>query len=195
MDIDRGEGRDGVAAIDALLSWLDTDRRARLILSGDLSLRWCNAAGRALLEIGGVLTLRNGVVRTSDASEAPQFARLAREAGPSLRVHCIPLGGEGHLVIAARLLVGTPFVGLTAYPSHNAAAHHWADLGQAFGLTGSEREIVQALSRGLTADTIAKDSRTSVKTVRTHIRHAYSKLEVSSREGLFHKLAPYILAD
>ena len=42
---------------------------------------------------------------------------------------------------------------------------------------------------------MAQRLHTSVKTVRTHIRHVYSKLGVSSREELFHKLTPYMIVD
>jgi len=44
---------------------------------------------------------------------------------------------------------------------------------------------------GNTAAAIAANSNISIDTVRTHIRHIYSKIGVASREGMFRQLRPY----
>jgi DNA-binding CsgD family transcriptional regulator len=195
MDTVKSLGGESDTSLDVLASWFDADRRGRLILDSDLSLRWCNAAGRLLLSSAKALVLWNGSVRTRDAGEGARFLQFIKGAGRALSVHCISSGDDGHMVIAARRLTDSTLVGVTAYITQDPADYQWADLSQAFGLTGAERDIVQSLSCGYTAENIAARQSVSVKTIRTHIRHAYSKLEVSSREELFHKLAPYMVVD
>jgi len=195
MDADENRLQDRVTSEGALASWLDADRRGRLILEDDLTLRWCNAAARHMLTNGGRLVLRNGTVRPREPARAQQFSQFIQSSDARLSVYCLTDQEDHHLVLAARRLPGAALIGLTAYDADETFEYHWADLSQAFGLTGAEREIAQALGGGLTAEGIASRFRVSVKTVRTHIRHVYSKLEVSSREELFHKLAPYMLTE
>ena len=179
-----------------LAEWFDSDRRGRLIVDHDLNLRWCNKAGRALLSGRGPLLLRDGVLRPRVKSEAARFGAFMRSATDQVSAYCMRTGEDlHHLVLVARALDSLPLTAVTAYFSGEAFLYAWADLCGAFGLTGVERETAQALAGGFTAEGIAQRTRTSVKTVRTHIRHVYSKLGVSSREELFHKLAPYMLTD
>jgi DNA-binding CsgD family transcriptional regulator len=116
-----------------------------------------------------------------------------RDADQQLTVHCLSLQDEAHLIIAARRLTSASLVGLTLYVAEDQHDDCWADLIEAFGLTQSERDIVQALSGGLTAEGIATKMSISVATVRSHIHRAYAKLGVSSREELFHKIAPFLV--
>jgi DNA-binding CsgD family transcriptional regulator len=50
---------------------------------------------------------------------------------------------------------------------------------------------VLALLHGHSAETISKQQKLSINTVRTHIRHAYEKLDITCREALWRRLAPY----
>jgi DNA-binding CsgD family transcriptional regulator len=148
-----------------------------------------------LLTNGSALVLRNGVVRTRDPAQAEPFADFMRKSKADLSIYCMPNRDDHHLIVAARQLAASAVIGLTVYEAEEITEYHWADLSQAFGLTGSERDIAEALGSGLTAEGIADQFGISVKTVRTHIRHLYSKLDVSSREELFHKLAPFMMTD
>lgn len=182
-------------AAPALEGWLSIDRRARLIVGDDLALHWCNAAGRALLERRDPLLLCGDVVRPRNPADTRRFQEFLARARSDVSVLCLAdHDREAHLLTAAVRLPGR-FVGLTASFACDELERHWADLREAFGLTASERDIAQALASGLTAEAVARRLRTSVKTVRTHIRHVYSKLGVSSREELFHKLTPYMILD
>jgi DNA-binding CsgD family transcriptional regulator len=184
-----------VETAPVLETWLDLSRRARLILADDLSLQWCNAAGRALLERRDPLLLSGGVVRPRSPAESRRLHDFVSAAGPEISVLCLAdHDREEHLLVEALRLPGR-LVGLTAVFACCEVERRWADLREAFGLTASERDIAQALSSGFTAEAVAQRLRTSVKTVRTHIRHVYSKLGVSSREELFHKLTPYMIVD
>jgi DNA-binding NarL/FixJ family response regulator len=55
-------------------------------------------------------------------------------------------------------------------------------------LTAREREVLQALSRGLRYKEIATDMAISAETVRTHVRHIYEKLQVQSRTEALNKV-------
>jgi DNA-binding NarL/FixJ family response regulator len=55
------------------------------------------------------------------------------------------------------------------------------------GLTLREREVLQALSRGLRYKEIASDMAISMETVRSHVRHIYEKLHVQSRVEALNK--------
>lgn len=56
-------------------------------------------------------------------------------------------------------------------------------IGESYGLTGREREILQLLVDGLTMRRIADRLGLSYHTVGNHLRHIYSKLHVRSRSG------------
>jgi DNA-binding NarL/FixJ family response regulator len=51
-------------------------------------------------------------------------------------------------------------------------------------LTPSERRVTERARRGLTNREIAADLYVTVKTVETHLRNAYRKLEIRSRGEL-----------
>jgi DNA-binding CsgD family transcriptional regulator len=183
-------------AAPLLESWLGLGRRARLIVTDGLGLQWCNPAAMALLERHDPLVLCGDTIRPRNPADSRRFQEFVRAAGPETTVLCLAdQHHEGHLLVTGIRLAGR-LVGVTASSSaSDEIEYHWADLREAFGLTASERDIAQALSSGYTADAVAHKLRTSIKTVRTHIRHVYSKLGVSSREELFHKLAPYMIED
>jgi DNA-binding CsgD family transcriptional regulator len=179
-----------------LASWLNAERRGRMILTADLALNWCNHAARKLIGQRQGLVLRGGYLRLCDPAEQKRFEDFIRSADDQLSVLCLPDDdGEDHLVTTAIRLPQTSLVGVTAFRAWHDVEYLWADLHHAFGLTRSEQEICRSLGGGLTADAVADKLQTSVKTVRTHIRHVYSKLGVCSREELFHKLMPYMIVD
>jgi DNA-binding CsgD family transcriptional regulator len=183
-------------AAPVLETWFEAGRRARLIVDDDLVLQWCNGAARSLLERRDPLLLSALALRTGNAGCNRRLQEFVRGAGRAISILCLPdAAGEDHLLISAVRLQQGGTVGLTAFFASGGIDCQWADLREAFGLTACEREIAQALASGHTAEAVAQKLQTSVKTVRTHIRHVYSKLGVSSREELFHKLTPYMIAE
>ena len=157
-----------------LESWLGLGRRSRLIVTDGLSLQWCNPAAVALLERHDPLVLCGDTVRPRNPADSRRFQDFVRATGPQTTVLCLAdHDHEGHLLVTGVRLPGR-LVGVTASYASDEIEHHWADLRDAFGLTASERDIAQALSSGFTAEAVAHRLRTSIKTVRTHIRHVYS---------------------
>jgi DNA-binding CsgD family transcriptional regulator len=59
---------------------------------------------------------------------------------------------------------------------------------QQYGLTNTERKVISMLANGATANEIALTNGSSLLTVRTHIKRAYEKMQVNSREKMFARL-------
>jgi DNA-binding NarL/FixJ family response regulator len=59
------------------------------------------------------------------------------------------------------------------------------DLTRLYGLTPTEQQITELMLQGLSVAAIAEKLHNSVLTVRTHIKRAYVKLNVGSKEQLF----------
>ena len=64
-------------------------------------------------------------------------------------------------------------------------------VGGVDALTPSERRVAQMAAEGLSNKEIAQTLFVTVRTVETHLRHTYQKLDVPSREGL----APVLTAE
>jgi len=67
--------------------------------------------------------------------------------------------------------------------------------GQNYGLSGRESEVLALIAQGLTNEQIAARMYLSINTVKTYIRSAYRKIDVTSRPnaviwGMSHDLAP-----
>lgn len=69
----------------------------------------------------------------------------------------------------------------------------WAKFGPALGLTAAEESILKRLVDGANVEAAALALGVSVATARTHIKRAYGKLGVSSREEMFAELLPFRL--
>lgn len=169
-----------VRTVDAIVaSWMDHDPRARAVLDEERT-----------------LSRRNGRLAPKDARTARELKRLLAEASITQSTQCIAEDGRGeHIVITAKRLPEPweHLVGLTFHLTGVGFRFEVADLRQAFGLTRCERMVAQNLLAGQNAEQTAAVLEISIDTVRTHIKRVYAKLGVSSREGFFRKLAPFVL--
>ncbi len=66
-------------------------------------------------------------------------------------------------------------------------------VAEAFHLTGGETRVLEQLCQGATAQEAAVELRSSVETIRTHIKHLYQKVGVGSREALLSQLRPFMM--
>jgi len=191
----------GIARLDDPTPWSDCwgamDGQARLGLTAERVLLWADKRARALIKAGDGLRLRGMRLEPSDHNALGRFSKLLAVEEGEIQSLCLSRGRRGgHLVVRASRLVdssGLQLIGLSFRSTGPEFEPIWADLSEVFGLTASEHRVVRELLGGNSAERIAAGSGVSIDTVRTHIRRAYEKMEVSCREGLWRRAAPYRL--
>lgn len=155
------------------------------------------ASAEALLSTGDALTLKGGVLTTACdadrqglervvaaavAGDAPAYAVVARRRGGDERVfiEATPLP-SGASAFGARALIIVHGAGVDEAMVAVAA-------GSLYGLTASEAVIAARLAAGRSPSAIALERQVSLVTVRTHVRHIYEKVGVSSQLELAARL-------
>lgn len=173
--------------------WEAIDGRARLMLSRQ----------------GQIIAQSEGAGRFFDQEQCPGLAKSLHLASAATvdkrlrRIFSVNVGevatatlpkrsGDGHYLISATG-VSASTIAVAIREADSAFVTVLADLEEAFGLTRCEVLVIENLMHGLVARQIAAELAISVHTVRAHLRHCYDKLQVSSREELWQRLAPYRL--
>ena len=77
-----------------------------------------------------------------------------------------------------------PMIAITIRDLHRELSA-MPDLTRLYGLTPTEQQITRMMLQGLCVTSIAEQLNNSVLTVRTHIKRAYVKLNVGTKEQLF----------
>lgn len=179
---------------DTLLAYLHDDSLARLVIDGDLRILWANRAARSLLAEQGSVAERSGMLSFADAEGrqtlVQAFDDLPTE-GRHVALHIAD--SQEHLIIGVRPIMhgARPAFAVHFHFTLTGFATVYADLRTIFALTRREHSIVLELLEGRSAAAIAERLDLSLETVRSHVRQAYAKLQVRSREQLFAKLQPY----
>lgn len=190
-----------VAAL--LATWLDKDRQAKFLIDDQMHVLWQNRAGLVWLrDRHAPLKLAAGRLAANDSSLRARLAAAVDKcqanddrAGLTVAIkeqgaehdwllclrHVGPLGGRSTLELAIRHL-------------NSDQAHDLVGLRDAFQLTASEEAILAQMVKGNTVEVIASGTGSSRETVRTHVRRAYSKMGVSSREEMFRRMRPFLFA-
>lgn len=194
-----GQIGDGIIVLNtaditfAAMTWLEQDVIPRLIVDIHLRVLWKNAPATAYLARKRCVEVRDRTFGATSAKD--QEALLALLATPSAGAACLemtkPAGSGWLLVTACRLPAsGGDLFGLTLIDTGSFQPSYRA-LDTAFGLTKAEAGLLQLLLTGQSVQSIASTSGTKVTTARKHIRNIYQKLDVSSREQVFHKLQAF----
>jgi DNA-binding CsgD family transcriptional regulator len=175
-------------------TWLAHEPTPRIVVDLGLAVLWRNAAADAFLKRSRLLSHREGVLTSSDRRISNQLQTLAwnvKPGRPTSAVVGIP--DDGALLITGMPLDGSPGsgVGLTIREIEVDTGYELPNLEPVFGLTPSEQQIVGLLLAGLSSAEIATKLDKSILTIRTHVKHAYAKLGISSKEQLFAKLLRY----
>jgi DNA-binding CsgD family transcriptional regulator len=185
-------------AVDHMVAdWIAGDSRARLVVDGNLTAHWVSASAETLMSASNSLFRLNGRMLPRDVRLQGEFRSFVNRATDDVSDQCISDSetGEQMLVTATRLRgPWDHLVGVTLQPAGDNFRLRLADLRQAFKFTPREALIAYHLFCGHTADQTADELNVSLDTVRTHIKRAYAKLGVSSREGFFHKLTPFVIS-
>lgn len=184
--------------IPALISnWADTDLRARFIVDDDLSITWQNTAASRLLASVDIFRTGTSALLLQDNRQRATFRRFIRSSGNTISRLCIACAKQDHLLLTAVVVTGSDSprrIGLTVHSANSVVSVGAGTLESAFRLTPSECRVVETLFAGNTPEQIGGRLHLSVGTVRVHIKHLYEKLNVRSREAMFHKVLPFMIS-
>lgn len=163
------------------MRWLETESKARILVSTDLIVRWMSNAAKALVE--------SGDIRVQDGRLTPRSAvvsDLINAADTNAATCALLLDSEQRTwVIWARRLCNTPssLVGVIFHPPRMTA--RFSALVDTHTLTPSEGRVVEMLLNGIETGRIAQVLNVSNETLKTHLKHIYCKMNVKSRGELF----------
>jgi DNA-binding CsgD family transcriptional regulator len=192
----RGAGLDGALPEEIarrLLAWLELDDRPRILATAQGEVVWMNRAA-AELPAGAFPFARAGAQQASGRRRLdPRLPRELSPAGPELR--CATAGPEfadEAWMVWARSLPGPggPLQALLLRPRREGP--RLEVLGRARQLTRAEVRVVEMISEGVETAAIADALKISVETLRTHVKHVYRKLGVTSRGELFAVVSDYL---
>jgi DNA-binding CsgD family transcriptional regulator len=174
--------------------WFSQDAAARLIIARDLTVLAANGNAVALIEAGGVISLRDGALATRDRRSGAELNGLVSDAGSAPKVGIVGAGGASALLIDCLALGDDPQspVALLLRDLRAAMQIECADLESMFGVTPGEHQVIVQLVKGHSSREIAQEFGKSILTVRTHVKRAYGKIGVKTRGQLFAKLLPYL---
>jgi DNA-binding CsgD family transcriptional regulator len=138
--------------------------------------------------------LREAVDVLSDSEARLDSAHAQVELGSALRAAGDLDGARSHLnagMAAARACGATPLA-QRAFEELKATGANPRKLvrGGLQALTPSERRVAGMAASGMSNKEIAQTLFVTVRTVETHLRHTYRKLDIGSREELERALAP-----
>ena len=186
----------GVAspAVTYIDNWLRRLPWAVLVVDANLHCLWANPAARTMADQGRI-TLTDGRLTIGDTATTDSLRAFVAGMDRLPETWVTKTNQGDHLVVRGDIVdpLDLPTAVALVIKSTAETRRHsvWADLRHALGLTRSEALIVTRLVDGDSADDIAVHLGVSVDTVRSHIRRAYIKLDVGTREQLFAKVSPF----
>ncbi|KSB91765.1 hypothetical protein AS593_07005 [Caulobacter vibrioides] len=176
----------------AITAWVNTDPRAKMLLSRSGRIHWANDAAYRMVRDGGSFRAFEDNLVSGDPATAAILARLLQEVGLDVALYAITPAGAGQqwLLWAQQLIIGDDAsIGFAAH--RMAGPVSYEAMLQIHHLTPCEAQIVSMMLTGLETGKIAQKQDISIETLRTHIKHAYRKLDVKSRGELFAKAVDF----
>jgi DNA-binding CsgD family transcriptional regulator len=181
-----------------LAGWLCGESRARVLVDRELAAYWVSDTAEALMQSERSVLHRNGRIVPKDPRLEGELRSFVAKATDEISTHCVANRETGDQIVLAATRLPVPWNHLVGITLRHAGEHstvRLANLRQPFGLTATEARVAEWLLCGCTAEETARRLNVSLETVRTHIKRAYGKLGVRSRERFFHKLAPFVISD
>jgi DNA-binding CsgD family transcriptional regulator len=173
------------------LQFLFANSGARIVTDRYRRVIWATSEAAVLASGNSCIHFTNGELggrtRHSDTLLRDAFDNAERAAPDAVE---LLVGAEPssnpELFVRAQvyLAAGAPF---TVFTIRNLARElrEIPNLRRLYGLTRSEQNIVGAMMQGKSVTEVAHGLSKSVLTVRSHLKRAYGKLNVSSKEQLF----------
>jgi DNA-binding CsgD family transcriptional regulator len=173
------------------LQFLFANSGARIVTNRNRRVIWATSEAAVLASGNSCIHFINGELagrtRHSDTLLRDAFDNAERAAPDAVE---LLVGAEPssnpELFVRAQvyLAAGAPF---TVFTIRNLARElrEIPNLRRLYGLTRSEQNIVGAMMQGKSVTEVAHGLSKSVLTVRSHLKRAYGKLNVSSKEQLF----------
>jgi DNA-binding CsgD family transcriptional regulator len=173
-----------------LATWIDQEREARAIVTSAGMLLWISTATMAMLEGPSPFHLANGRLTGRNPIIDERLSWILSTVGE--QIHCWPVDDAGAWVVwAQRIGAKEPgCIGLRIRRCGQAPA--FTALAEARRLTPAEGRIISMMLSGGETAGIAAALDISVETLRTHVKHAYRKVGVTSRGELFAAALPFL---
>lgn len=171
----------------ALTHWVNQETKARILLSSDMEIYWISEAAKTLII--------NNIIRVCDGRWQPRTKPIVEfvESTKLDDYSCAIFSDNDQRpwVLWGRRLTPLPnsVIGLIFQPPRQFASFN--ALVDMHILTRTEGRVVELLLNGFETSQIAQELGISSQTLKTHIKHAYSKLGVRSRGELFAQSAAF----
>jgi DNA-binding CsgD family transcriptional regulator len=178
-------------------AWSRSCSRAAMIITPSLHLLWSNDEGRRLLDIDRDLGEVGGRLSFAQRTGLFAFAAFLENLGDEPRAWVLARrdgGGDCLIIRAVRIALGKADAVILAFSDTAGSRRLWVDFGPALDLTSAETTLLKRLVDGATVTEAAHDLGVTLETARTHVKRAYAKLGVSSREEMFAKISPFRLS-
>jgi DNA-binding CsgD family transcriptional regulator len=179
------------------MDWLQRADMPLFIITADQRLVWTNTNAKALMARYELRVNPFGQLRSSNKEFERKAESVLRQLQAAIdrrrswpcRTTTLTFAETpgGTVRLYELLLDGIVLIGCAVMAQDEGARDISVRLSQ-YGLTDTERKIVSMLAGGATAMEIASSRGSSLLTVRTHIKRAYEKMEVNSREKMFARL-------
>lgn len=171
----------------ALTKWLDEESKARMLISSDFVVHWMSTKAEALVE-AELIRIRDGHLAPRSSMVINLLHSCTTEAySCAIALDC----QQRAWVVWAKRLCDPPvsLIGLIFNPPRLSS--RFEALVETHTLTPTEGRVVEMLLNGLETGRIAQGLNISSQTLKTHIKHIYSKLGVKSRGDLFAQAAGF----
>ena len=177
---------------------LDRYPYAFLLVDVERRILYSNAAAREIVAAGDGLAIENGRLISISPQRETAFGKAVAETaagrGPSVhrldiprpsrrkpyRVILMPIDDSRTIPLG----VAVPAVSVLVIDADSFSTPDPEVLRELFSLTPAEARVLAKLVLGQNAEEIAAESKTSVETIRTHIKHIFSKTGTSRQSEL-----------
>ena len=176
-----------------LLAWLDADPRPRLLSTTQGQVIWMSSFAAALPRERFPFSPDGA----DDSGEERRLdPRLLAEVGPLTgQLRCVtgkPEFRRQPWMVWARTLPGPGGLVLAMVLRAKGERPNLAVLAEVGKLTRAEIRVIEMIMSGTETAAIAEALRISLETLRTHVKHAYRKLGVTTRGELFAAVTDFL---